>query len=70
VTEHLARIDQRVLVVFGQRDAIAVAGAPRFEALRNVEFAVLPSIGHEIFADAHEQALERVTAFLDHQYGD
>jgi pimeloyl-ACP methyl ester carboxylesterase len=64
VTHHLDRVSQRVLVMYGERDAIAVAGAPRFESLRHVEFVVIPRIGHEIFADAPQQTLERVTAFL------
>ena len=66
VTIHLDRVSQRVLVVYGERDAIAAAGAQKFEALPHVEFAVLPRIGHEIFADAPQQALERLTAFLNH----
>jgi pimeloyl-ACP methyl ester carboxylesterase len=64
----LGLLDQRVLVVYGQRDAIAAAGARRFESLPHVEFAVLPRIGHEIFADAPEQALERVATFLNHEW--
>jgi pimeloyl-ACP methyl ester carboxylesterase len=66
VTHYLDRISQRVLVVYGERDAIAIAGAPKFASLPHVEFAVLPRIGHEVFADAPQQALERVTAFLNH----
>jgi proline iminopeptidase len=67
VTYQLDRISQRVLVLYGERDAIAAAGAAKFASLPHVEFAVLPRIGHEVFADAPQQALERVTAFFDHQ---
>jgi proline iminopeptidase len=67
VTHQLDRISQRVLVLYGERDAIAVAGAPKFASLPRVEFAVLPRIGHEVFGDAPQQALERVTAFFNHQ---
>jgi proline iminopeptidase len=70
VTIHLDRISQPVLVVYGERDAIAAAGAQKFEALPHVEFAVLARIGHELFADAPPQALARLTAFLNHQYPD
>lgn len=70
LTHCLDRISHRVLVIYGERDAIAVAAAPKFESLRHAEFAVLPRIGHEIFADAPQQALDRVTAFLSHQYAD
>ena len=66
MTDQLDRINQRVLVLYGERDAIALAGAPKFASVPHVEFAVLPRIGHEVFADAPQQALERVTAFLNH----
>ena len=67
VTHDLDRIGQPVLVLYGERDAIAAAGASKFAALPHVENAVLPRIGHEIFADAPPQALERIEAFLNHQ---
>ena len=70
VTAELDRIDRRVLVVYGERDAIAAAGARRFESLAHVEFAAVPRIGQEIFADAPEQALELVTTFLNHERAD
>jgi len=65
VTDRLDEISQRVLVLYGERDAIAVAASSKFEALPRVEFAVLPRIGHDVFADAQQQTLERVTAFLN-----
>jgi pimeloyl-ACP methyl ester carboxylesterase len=70
VTNRLDRINQRVLVLYGERDAIATAGAYKFASLPHVEFAVLPRIGHEVFDDAPQQALERVAAFLDHRQPD
>ena len=65
LTDRLDRISQRVFVLYGARDAIAAAGAAKFASLPRVEFAVLPGIGHEVFADASQTALERVTAFLN-----
>jgi pimeloyl-ACP methyl ester carboxylesterase len=67
VTDQLDRISQRVLVLYGERDAIALAGASKFASLPHVEFAALPRIGHEVFADAPQQVLDRVSAFFDHQ---
>jgi pimeloyl-ACP methyl ester carboxylesterase len=67
VADQLDRISQRVLVLYGERDAIALAGAPKFASLPHVEFAALPRIGHEVFADASQQVLDRVSAFFDHQ---
>jgi pimeloyl-ACP methyl ester carboxylesterase len=64
VADQLDRMPQRVLVLYGERDAVAAAGAPRFESLQHVEFAVLPRIGHEVFADASRQTLGHVTDFL------
>ena len=64
LTDRLDGIGQRVLVLYGARDAIAAAAAPKFASLPHVEFAVLPTIGHELFADAPQLALEHVTAFL------
>jgi pimeloyl-ACP methyl ester carboxylesterase len=65
VTDRLDQISQRVLVLYGERDAIAVAAASKFQALPRVDFAVLPRIGHDVFADAPQQSLERVAAFLN-----
>ena len=65
VTHDLDRISQPVLVLYGERDAIAAAGASRFSSLPYVEFVVIPRIGHEIFADAPWQALEHVKTFLN-----
>ena len=70
VIHELDRIDQPVLVLYGERDTIAVAGTSEFESLPHVEFAVLPRIGHDVFADAPQQALQCVTAFLNHEAGD
>ena len=65
LTDRLDRIRQRVFVLYGARDAIRSRGAAKFASLPRVEFAVLPGIGHEVFADASQTALERVTAFLN-----
>ena len=67
VTDQLDRISQRVLVLYGERDAIALAGASKFAALPHVEFAALPRIGHEVLADAPKQALDRISDFFDNQ---
>ena len=70
VTHALHRISQRVLVVYGERDAVAAAGAPKFASIPRAEFAVLPRIGHEVFADAPQHALQRVSAFVADQAPD
>jgi pimeloyl-ACP methyl ester carboxylesterase len=65
ITDQLAEIDRPSLVLYGDRDAVAVAGAPRFTRLQNVEFKVLPDVGHEVFADAPDLALRSVRTFLE-----
>jgi len=65
VTPHLDGISQPVLILYGERDAIAAAGAPKFSSIPHVEYAVLPRIGHEIYADAPQQSVQQVTAFLN-----
>jgi pimeloyl-ACP methyl ester carboxylesterase len=67
VTQDLDRIGQPVVVLYGERDAIAAAGGSKFASLDQVEYAVLPRIGHEVFADAPRRALERIDALLDRQ---
>jgi proline iminopeptidase len=65
LSDRLDGIGQRILVLYGARDAIAAAGAAKFASLPRAEFAILPGIGHEVFADAPHLALERVTAFVN-----
>jgi pimeloyl-ACP methyl ester carboxylesterase len=64
VTAQLPNIEQPTLVLYGERDAIATAGAPRFTRLQHVEFKALPGVGHEVFEDAPTLALGPITAFL------
>jgi pimeloyl-ACP methyl ester carboxylesterase len=68
VTDELGAIDRPTLVLYGDQDAVAVAGARRFRRLPNVEFEVLTRIGHEIFADAPELALSCIRAFITEQH--
>jgi pimeloyl-ACP methyl ester carboxylesterase len=67
LTERLSVINQPVLVLYGSRDAVAAAGAPRFAGLPSAEFVVLPGIGHEVFTDAPDIALQAITAFFARQ---
>jgi pimeloyl-ACP methyl ester carboxylesterase len=63
-TDVLDEIDRPTLVLYGDRDAVAVAGASRFSTLQDVEIKVLPGVGHEVFADAPELALATVRTFF------
>ena len=65
--ERLPGIGQPVLVLYGSHDAVAAAGAPRLARVPRTEFVVLPGIGHEVFADALEIALQAIRTFLAHQ---
>jgi proline iminopeptidase len=55
-----------VLVVYGERDAAAVAGATTYRAkLANLEVRALPGIGHDVFFEAPVGACDIVRAFLE-----
>ena len=60
----LRGLDTPILVLYGSRDAVASAGASRFADLPNATFRSLPGVGHEIFADAPDEALSAVRGFF------
>jgi proline iminopeptidase len=61
----LGRITCPVLVLYGSRDAVMVAGGKHHARhLSNPEVVVLPDIGHEPFIEAPDETLDRLRAFL------
>jgi proline iminopeptidase len=63
--ERLPRIRCPVLVVYGDRDAMAVSAAKLFQdGLTNVEVVALPGIGHDPFFEAPTEALGVLRKFL------
>jgi pimeloyl-ACP methyl ester carboxylesterase len=66
LTPYLASIECPVLVVFGHRDAVMVAGGRWLaEGLKDVEVHVLPDVGHEVFLEAPEAVFSMIRAFVD-----
>jgi proline iminopeptidase len=64
-TSRLPMITCPVLVMYGDRDAMAVSAATLFRrALPNVEVVALPGIGHDPFFEAPEASLGAVRRFL------
>jgi proline iminopeptidase len=64
-TKQLGAITCPVLVLYGDRDAAAVAAAPVFtQHLRDRTIISLRDVGHEPFFEAPDQALPPVRAFL------
>ena len=61
----LDRIRCPVLVLYGSRDAVMVAGGGMLaRALPDVEVTVLPEIGHEPFVEAPDQTFAALRPFL------
>lgn len=64
-TPQLHDIECPVLVLYGDRDAAAVAASQVFrQHLRDARIISLPNIGHEPFFEAPDRALPPVRAFL------
>jgi proline iminopeptidase len=64
-TSRLPMITCPVLVVYGDRDAMAVSAAKLFrDALPNLEVVALAGIGHDPFFEAPDAALGAVHSFL------
>jgi len=62
----LARITCPVLVLYGSRDAVMVAGGKlHARHLDDPEIVVLPDIGHEPFIEAPDETFAVLRAFLD-----
>jgi len=65
VTDRLAEITCPVLVLYGERDAAAVAAAPAFRTnVPSLQTRVLPDIGHDVFFEAPQVAADFVRPFL------
>ena len=64
-TPLLSAISCPVLVLYGERDAAAVAGATTFrEQLPTVTIRALPDIGHDVFFEAPTESFDIVRTFL------
>lgn len=64
----LARISSPVLILYGSRDAVMVAGGRMLSsALPHNELCVLPEIGHEPFIEAPAETFTTLRRFLAHQ---
>jgi proline iminopeptidase len=64
-TDELSDIRCPVLVVYGARDAMAVAGAHWLRALPDVRVCELDRVGHDPFFEAPDRSLPIVREFLD-----
>ena len=65
MVDRLGEIKCPALVLYGSRDAMMVAAAKWFSTgLPNATVCCLPDIGHELFFEAGEAALEPVRKFL------
>jgi pimeloyl-ACP methyl ester carboxylesterase len=65
LTDELSDIRCPVLVVYGARDAMAVAGAHWLQALPDVRVCELDRVGHDPFFEAPDRSLPIVREFLD-----
>ena len=64
-TARLPKIRCSALVIYGDRDAMAVSAAKLFrDGLPNAEIVALPGIGHDPFFEAPSEALDAVRKFL------
>jgi pimeloyl-ACP methyl ester carboxylesterase len=64
-TAELPRVQCPVLVLYGDRDAMAAATVHQFrDGLPDVKVVALPDIGHDPFFEAPAAALDTVRAFL------
>jgi len=65
VTDRLPAIACPVLLLYGERDAAAVAGARSFsDCITNVEVQALPDIGHDPFFEAPIASSRSLRSFL------
>jgi pimeloyl-ACP methyl ester carboxylesterase len=61
----LPSIDAPALVIFGTRDAMAVAGARYFERLPGARFRTLKGVGHEVLIEEPAEVTDVILRFLD-----
>ncbi|HET6963940.1 MAG TPA: alpha/beta hydrolase [Acidimicrobiales bacterium] len=65
LTAELSRIECPVLVLYGERDAVMVAGGELFRShLPRARQVVLPKVGHEPFLEAPDGAFPPIREFL------
>ncbi len=65
VTDRLSTITCPVLLLYGERDAAAVAGAHSFKAhITDIAVRALPDIGHDPFFEAPTPSCESLRSFL------
>jgi proline iminopeptidase len=65
VTDRLSLIRCPTLVLYGERDAAAVAAAKTFtKQLADVDVRVLRDIGHDVFFEAPDASFDAVRSFL------
>ncbi len=62
--DRLPELGCKTAVIYGSRDAMAVAGAARFKHLPQVEFKVLSGVGHEVFIEEPQGSFDAIRAFL------
>jgi len=64
----LPRITCPVLVLYGSRDAVMVAGGQMHaHGIANATVVVLPDVGHEPFIEAPDETFARLRSFLERQ---
>jgi pimeloyl-ACP methyl ester carboxylesterase len=63
--QRLPLIDVPALILFGTRDAMAVAGARYFERLPRARFRTLKGVGHEVLIEEPEEVTDEILRFLD-----
>jgi len=65
LTDRLAAIGCPVLVLYGERDAAAVAGARTFRThVPTLTTRVLPGLGHDVFFESPRVSIDCVRSFL------
>jgi proline iminopeptidase len=67
--QQLPSIDAPTLVIFGTRDAMAVAGARYFERLPGARFRTLEGVGHEVLIEEPEEVTDEILRFLNEPEG-
>ena len=61
----LPSIDVPTLIMFGTRDAMAVAGARYFEPLPGASFRALQGVGHEVLIEEPAEVTDEILRFLE-----
>jgi proline iminopeptidase len=61
----LPSIEAPALVIFGTRDAMAVAGGRHFERLPGARIRTLEGVGHEVLTEEPTEVTDEILRFLD-----